>query len=226
MGLFGRKNPYEKDALDLETAMRDSPERPDLKSRQAPMPPQQQAAPQPQQPKAPLPPSQNQSNPGAPMSANQAPQATAPYAPAPAKPSYGIEDAISLMRELPDNKKEMVIAIVQKTLVSAKINVHTIIDDATRKIDRLEKKNEKLSVEIRELEEAIVQRKMEMDKNLRDVEETREVKVSFESVQPRGYEDPMQRPIMGSPMSSTLSPRPSDQPMSAPPQYLSTQKAG
>jgi hypothetical protein len=85
------------------------------------------------------------------------------------------------MRELPDNKKEMVITIVQKTLVSARINVTTILDDASRKIEKLERKNEKLGQEIRELEEAILQRKLEMEHNARDIAETREVKVSFES---------------------------------------------
>jgi hypothetical protein len=170
MGLFNRKNPYEKDALDLETAMRTTPERPDLKARPTAPAPQAMMSPQPTMPQAPAP---------------LAPTPPAMAAPAPAaapRPmSYGIEDAIQLMRELPDNKKEMVITIVQKTLVSAKINVSTILDDATRKIERLERKNEKLAQEIRELEEAILQRKLEMDHNARDVAETREVKVSFEA---------------------------------------------
>lgn len=161
MGLFNRKNPYEKDALDLEAAARTTPERPDMKAR----PPQQpmMTSPQPPMPQAPTPP---------PMAAPAMP---------PKAQTYGIEDAIKLMRELPDNKKEMVITIVQKTLVSAKINVSTILDDANRKIERLEQKNNKLGQEIRDLEEAILQRKMEMDHNARDIAETREVKISFES---------------------------------------------
>ncbi len=168
MGLFNRKNPYEKDALDLEAALRPAPQPPDPKAR--PLAAGAQApAPQAPAPQAPMPP---------PMAA---PAVTA-KAPTPTPtPTYGIEDAIRLMRELPDNKKEMVITIVQKTLVSAKINVTTILDDATRKIERLERKNEKLGQEIRELEEAILQRKLEMDNNTRDIAETREVKISFES---------------------------------------------
>lgn len=168
MGLFNRKNPYEKDALDLESAMRTTPEKPDLKARPTAPAPQAMMSPQPPMPQAP-----------APMAPT--PPAMAAPAVAPRPTSYGIEDAIQLMRELPDNKKEMVITIVQKTLVSAKINVSTILDDATRKIERLERKNEKLAQEIRELEEAILQRKLEMDHNARDVAETREVKVSFEA---------------------------------------------
>ncbi|WP_141732276.1 hypothetical protein [Oligoflexus tunisiensis] len=150
MGLFSRKNPYEKDVLDLEASFQAVPV----------TPPRPVAPPQ--------------------VIAPQAPMPMPPAAARPA-PNYGIEDAIKLMRELPDNKKEMVIAIVQKTLISAKINVATILDDAGRKIDRLERKNEKLGQEIRELEEAIMQRKLEMDHNARDIVETREVKTSFES---------------------------------------------
>ncbi|MDQ3235807.1 MAG: hypothetical protein M3Q07_28700, partial [Pseudobdellovibrionaceae bacterium] len=152
MGLFNRKNPYEKEALDLEAAMRTSPERPDLRPR--PTAPPLATAPQAPTLQAPAP---------------MPPTVAAPTLPA-RTGSYGIEDAIKLMRELPDNKKEMVISIVQKTLISAKINVSTILDDAGRKIDRLERKNEKLHQEIRELEEAIIQRKLEMDTNARDIE--------------------------------------------------------
>ena|GEM_PF-3115910 len=213
MGLFSRKNPYEKDALDLETAMRDTPERPDLRPRQAPMPPLAM------QVQAPAPAVAQQTN----TAATKPPQVAAP---AP-KPSYGIEDAIRLMRELPDNKKEMVITIVQKTLISAKINVHSIVEDAVRKIDRLEKKNDKLGQEVRELEEAILQRKMEIEKNGRDIEETIEVKQSFESIQPRPMDEPMARPssslYMGhSPSDHNSSPA---QAGSAEPHYVSNQKA-
>jgi hypothetical protein len=169
MGLFNRKNPYEKDALDLEAAMRPTPDRPDLKARPPTPAPTAMMSPQPTMPQAPTP-----------QAPTPPPMPAAPAAAA--RPAtYGIEDAIQLMRELPDDKKEMVITIVQKTLVSAKINVSTILDDATRKIERLDRKNEKLAQEIRELEEAILQRKQEMDQNARDLAETREVKISFET---------------------------------------------
>jgi vacuolar-type H+-ATPase subunit I/STV1 len=156
MGLFSRKNPYEKDVLDLEAS---------FQAAQV-TPPRPAAPPQSMPPLSAVP---------------QAPTPVPPPAAARPASNYGIEDAIKLMRELPDNKKEMVISIVQKTLISAKINVATIIDDAGRKIDRLERKNEKLGQEIRELEEAIMQRKLEMDHNARDIAETRDVKTSFES---------------------------------------------
>ena len=96
--------------------------------------------------------------------------------------SYSIEDVIRLMRELPDSKKEMVVVIVQKTLLSAKIDIHSIIEDAGRKLDRLQRQNEKLVSEIRELEESIIQKKAEVDHLMRDIDETNSVKSIFESV--------------------------------------------
>ncbi len=95
---------------------------------------------------------------------------------------YTIEDVIHLMRELPDSKKEMVVIIVQKTLLSAKIDIGSILDDAGRKVDRLQKQNDKLMGEIRELEEAIILKKADVDTLVRDIEEINGVKQVFENV--------------------------------------------
>jgi chromosome segregation ATPase len=102
------------------------------------------------------------------------------------KLTYGIEDVIQLMRDLPDSKKEMVILIVQKTLVSAKIDIRNILEKAARKIDNLQGKNDKLRAEIRELEELIIQKKSDVDRLRRDIEETQQVRQSFEQVYLRG----------------------------------------
>jgi hypothetical protein len=121
----------------------------------------------------------------------------APAAPPPLKPeggnldasklsAYGIEDVIQLMRDLPDNKKEMVILIVQKTLVSAKIDIKSILDKAAKKIETLQSKNDKLRAEIRDLEEMIIQKKSDVDRLRRDIEETQQVRQSFEQVYLRG----------------------------------------
>ncbi|MBC7660868.1 MAG: hypothetical protein H7249_14315 [Chitinophagaceae bacterium] len=98
------------------------------------------------------------------------------------KSPYTIEDVIRLMRELPDSKKEMVVIIVQKTLLSAKIDIHSIIEDAGRKVDKLQRQNDKMVGEIRELEEAIIQKKGEVDRLARDIDETTSVKQVFEVV--------------------------------------------
>jgi hypothetical protein len=95
--------------------------------------------------------------------------------------SYTIDDVIRLMRELPDSKKEMVVVIVQKTLLSAKIDIGAIIDDAQRKVEKLTRLNDKTMAEIRELEDAIIQKKAEVDRLTKDLDETASVKQIFEA---------------------------------------------
>lgn len=108
------------------------------------------------------------------------------------KSPYTIEDVIRLMRELPDSKKEMVVIIVQKTLLSAKIDIHSIIEDAGRKVDKLQRLNDKMVGEIRELEEAIIQKKGEVDRLVRDIDETNGVKQVFEVVYGRHVKSEME----------------------------------
>jgi len=107
---------------------------------------------------------------------------------------YSIEDVIRLMRELPDSKKEMVVIIVQKTLLSAKIDIHSILEDAGRKVEKLQRQNDKMVSEIRELEEAIIQKKGEVDRLARDIEETNGVKQVFEVVYGRHVKTEMEAP--------------------------------
>ncbi len=111
------------------------------------------------------------------------------------KSPYTIDDVIRLMRELPDSKKEMVVIIVQKTLMSARIDVSAIFEDAGRKVDKLQKGSDRIVAEIREMEEAIIQKKAEVDRLTRDLEEIQSVKQIFESVYGRhvkgeGQQDP------------------------------------
>lgn len=99
--------------------------------------------------------------------------------------SYSIEDVIRLMRDLPDSKKEMVVIIVQKTLLSAKIDINTILEDAGRRVEKLQKQNDRLVSEIRDLEEAIILKKGEVDNLAREIEEIGGVKGLFENVYSR-----------------------------------------
>ncbi|WP_141733539.1 hypothetical protein [Oligoflexus tunisiensis] len=163
MGLFSKHNGYESAAMELEEQQRRrerSSGSHKTSSGHAKAPP---AAPPPLKPEAPI---------------------------EPPKLSYGIEDVIQLMRDLPDNKKEMVILIVQKTLISARIDIKSILDKAARKIEMLQSKNDKLRAEIRELEEMIIQKKSDVDRLRRDIEETQQVRLSFEQVYLRGTRAP------------------------------------
>src|SRR5437879_3904659 len=56
------------------------------------------------------------------------------------RPSYGIENAIQLMRALPsaDANVELVVTVIKTTLESLKVKVSDIIEDAVRKEKDLE----------------------------------------------------------------------------------------
>lgn len=86
--------------------------------------------------------------------------------------SYGIEDAISLMRKLPSDNMEVVVAVVKQTLESTNINVDDIIADANDKEDRLLKKNTQLENEIKDLQQQIADRNKQIAGLLEDHKET------------------------------------------------------
>lgn len=86
--------------------------------------------------------------------------------------SYGIEDAISLMRKLPADNMEVVVSVVKQTLESTNINVDDIIADANDKEDRLLKKNTQLEKEIKDLQQQIADRNKQIASLLEDHKET------------------------------------------------------
>ena len=106
------------------------------------------------------------------------PVAAAPAAPArkPVVTGYGIDDAIALMRTLPTDNVELVVQVVKHTLESAKIDIATIIDDATGKVDRIEARVTVLRAAIADLEREIQTRRDEIDKLEADRRETTRVK--------------------------------------------------
>lgn len=94
------------------------------------------------------------------------------------RPSYGIENAIQLMRSLPnmDQNVELVVAVIKGTLESLKVKVSDIIEDAVRKEKDLETRVSNLKQAISEFEKEIQQRKDEISKLEADHAETTSVK--------------------------------------------------
>lgn len=98
-------------------------------------------------------------------------------------PSYGIEQAILLMRALPaasDQNVELVVAIVKTTLESLKVKVSDIIEDASRKQKDLEGRVSNLKQQIADFEKEIQTRKDEIGKLEADHAETTSVKGRLE----------------------------------------------
>lgn len=90
--------------------------------------------------------------------------------------NYGIEEAVNLMRSLPNVESETTITVVKKTLESANVRVSDIITDAEKKEANIEQRNRKLSLEIEELQEKISLRNKEISTLTKDLKETSKVK--------------------------------------------------
>ncbi len=98
----------------------------------------------------------------------------------PAKPAYGIQNAIELMRQLPNDNVALVVEVVKKTLESLHVDIGSIIDDAERKRARIDDRVTNLQAEIDDFEEEIAARKDEIEALTADREETKTVKERLE----------------------------------------------
>ena len=90
--------------------------------------------------------------------------------------NYGIEEAVGLMRKLPDVDTEVVITVVRKTLESANVRVNEIINDAEKKEGNINKRTNTLTSEIEELQKKITLRNKEISILTKDLQETTKVK--------------------------------------------------
>jgi len=90
--------------------------------------------------------------------------------------NYGIEEAVSLMRKLPDVDTDVVITVVRKTLESANVRVNEIINDAEKKEGNINKRTNTLTSEIEELQKKITLRNKEISILTKDLQETTKVK--------------------------------------------------
>jgi len=90
--------------------------------------------------------------------------------------NYGIEEAVGLMRKLPDVDTDVVITVVRKTLESANVRVNEIINDAEKKEGNINKRTNTLTSEIEELQKKITLRNKEISILTKDLQETTKVK--------------------------------------------------
>ncbi len=100
--------------------------------------------------------------------------------PEPAPQEYGIEQAIALMRTLPNDSVELVVRVVKHTLESTDIHIPSIIEDASKKQKRIDDRVALLKEEIRDLESEIAQRTEEIGNLEEDHKETSMVKERLE----------------------------------------------
>jgi len=89
---------------------------------------------------------------------------------------YGIQDAIELIRQLPNVNTDIVISVVIKTLESANIQVTDIISDAEEREKSIENRNEELATKTDRLEKQITDLAEEIQRLNTDFDETTKVK--------------------------------------------------
>jgi len=89
---------------------------------------------------------------------------------------YGIQDAIELMRKLPNVNSDIVVTVVRKTLESANIQVNEIVSDAQKRETEIEDRSDQLIMEIEKLESKISELNEEITELNAEIEETTKVK--------------------------------------------------
>ncbi len=90
--------------------------------------------------------------------------------------NYGIQDAIELMRQLPNVDSDIIIAVVRKTLESTKIKVTGIIADAQKREEAIGSRTTSLTSKINNLQNQISELNSEIKQLNSDLKETSRVK--------------------------------------------------
>lgn len=90
--------------------------------------------------------------------------------------NYGIQDAIELIRQLPNVDSDIVVSVVRKTLESTKIHVSEIITDAEQREAAIESRSEGLITKISDLEGQIKNLNAEISELNAEIDETTKVK--------------------------------------------------
>jgi len=101
------------------------------------------------------------------------------------KKAYGIDDAIELMRQMPDGNIEVIITVVKKTLESTNIRVSDIISDAQNKESSIKARTKQLETEIKDLEEKIAKRNSEISELQTTLDETVQVREHLQISEPK-----------------------------------------
>jgi len=97
------------------------------------------------------------------------------------RPTYTIDQAIELMRKMPKDNQDLVVAVVRDTLQSANIDVAAIIHDAEQKSSSLNHDVSDLKDKISALREDIKDMEQQIQQAEKDLSETTQVRVLLEA---------------------------------------------
>jgi len=105
-----------------------------------------------------------------------------PTQPSQAAPSgrYGIDNAIELLRQLPESEDRQTMSVVCKTLESAQIRMSDLLQDAQQKEQKLKQQHKSLEQEIEQLQSKMDDRRKQLKQLAESLEEVTRIKARFE----------------------------------------------
>lgn len=93
---------------------------------------------------------------------------------------YGIDDAIELLRQLPESEDHKTMSVVCKTLESAQIRMSDLLQDARHKEQKLKQQHKGLEQEIEQLQSKMDDRRKQLKQLSESLEEVTRIKARFE----------------------------------------------
>lgn len=142
-------------------------------------------------------------------SAQNAPVTRSAASSTPGGAGYGIQEAIELIRKLPNVNTDIVITVVIKTLESANISVDKIVKDAQAREHKIEDRSGRLITKIESLEAEIAELNEEITQLNSDLEETNRVKellLRSLNIEPQAQQKPASTPTPDATASSSTNP--------------------
>lgn len=123
---------------------------------------------------------------------------------------YGIDDAIELLRQLPESEDHHTMSVICKTLESAQIRMSDLLQDARQKEQKLKQQHKGLEQDIEQLQAKIDDRRKQLKQLSESLEEVTRIKARFE----QGVGKPK---AASEPHANTSAPvKPADKPAEAP----------
>lgn len=121
---------------------------------------------------------------------------------------YSIDDAIALMRDLPDEPDERLMEVICKTLESARIRTDDVLKDAQQKEQRIRREHQGIEQDIAGLQKQIDDKQSKLADMSASLEELTRIKSRFEKVrvpQPQAKPETVESPTPDTePLGDTL----------------------
>lgn len=109
--------------------------------------------------------------------------------PRPRNPArYSIDDAMALMRQLPDEPDDRLMEVICKTLESARIRTDDVLQDAQQKEQRIRRQHQGIEQDIAGLQKQIDDKQAQLAELSASLEELTRIKARFEQVRKPGPE--------------------------------------